>query len=104
MGGSFRTFALKAKGGRETRPSIFAEAGIPEWYIPEEHTDNTLDLVLAAAYGSGFSILDLAERAGARLFADGGTDGSTETVSANIFECTEWRESDDHKKRIKRRG
>ena len=76
VGGSFRTFALKAKGGRETRPSIFAEAGIPEWYIPEEHTDNTLDLVLAAAYGSGFSILDLAERAGARLFADGGTDGS----------------------------
>lgn len=75
-GSPFASFALKAKGGRETRPSIFAEAGIPEWYIPEEHTDNTLDLVLAAAYGSGFSILDLAERAGARLFADGGTDGS----------------------------
>ncbi|MBQ9252241.1 MAG: phage tail tape measure protein [Clostridia bacterium] len=68
-------FTKKAEGGRETKPAIFAEAGIPEWYIPEEHTDNTLGLILAAAYNSGFDILDLAEEAGARMFAEGGTDG-----------------------------
>lgn len=66
----------KAKGGRETEPAIFAEAGIPEWYIPEEHTENTARLILAAAANSGFSFIDLAEYAGARLFAEGGTDGS----------------------------
>lgn len=65
----------KAKGGRETVPSIFAEAGIPEWYIPEEHTDNTAKLILGAAYGSGFDIFDLAEYAGANLFAEGGVSG-----------------------------
>ena len=65
----------KAKGGRETVPSIFAEAGIPEWYIPEEHTDNTANLILGAAYGSGFDIFDLAEYAGANLFAEGGVSG-----------------------------
>ena len=66
----------EAKGGRETRPAIFAEAGIPEWYIPEEHTENTARLILAAAANSGFSFIDLAEYAGAQLFAQGGTDGS----------------------------
>lgn len=65
----------KAKGGRETVPSIFAEAGIPEWYIPEEHTKNTAQLILGAAYGSGFDIIELAEYAGANLFAEGGVSG-----------------------------
>lgn len=74
-GGGFGVPGM-AKGGRETQPTLFAEAGIPEWYIPEEHTDNTADLILAAAYNSGFDLADLAERAGARLFADGGTDGT----------------------------
>ena len=74
-GGGFGVPGM-AKGGRETQPALFAEAGIPEWYIPEEHTDNTADLILAAAYNSGFDLADLAERAGARLFADGGTDGT----------------------------
>lgn len=68
-------FKLRAKGGRGTEPSIFAEAGIPEWFIPEEHTPNTAKLILGAAYGSGFDIFDLAEAAGARLFAEGGTTG-----------------------------
>lgn len=64
-----------ARGGRETRPAIFAEAGIPEWFIPEEHTANTARLILGAAYGSGFDIVELAAMAGARLFAEGGTTG-----------------------------
>lgn len=75
-GGGVWKVAAKAKGGRETQPALFAEAGIPEWYIPEEHTDNTADLILAAAYNSGFDIFDLAEHAGARLFAEGGTSGT----------------------------
>ena len=68
--------AMKARGGRETQPSIFAEAGIPEWYIPEEHTANTARLILGAAYGSGFDLFELAAMAGARLFAEGGTSGT----------------------------
>lgn len=69
------TMPKKARGGRETVPSIFAEAGIPEWYIPEEHTKNTAQLILGAAYGSGFDIIELAEMAGARKFAEGGVSG-----------------------------
>ena len=68
-----------AKGGRETRPTIFAEAGIPEWYIPEEHTPNTAQLIAAAANNSGFSLIEIAAMSGARLFADGGTDGNGDT-------------------------
>jgi len=75
-GGLLDRFKLRAKGGRGTEPSIFAEAGIPEWFIPEEHTPNTAKLILGAAYGSGFDIFDLAEAAGARLFAEGGTTGT----------------------------
>lgn len=71
----------KAKGGRETTPSIFAEAGIPEWYIPEEHTSNTGKLLLAAAENSGFSMAELIKLSGAKLFADGGTDGSGDTLA-----------------------
>lgn len=65
----------KASGGREDRPSIFAEAG-PEWFIPEEHSGNTAGLLLAAMRASGFTIGELAAMAGARMFATGGSIGS----------------------------
>ena len=71
----------EASGGRETQPSIFAEAGKPEWYIPEEHTSNTAKLLIAAAKSSGFSMVDLASMSGAQLFAEGGTDGSGSTAA-----------------------
>lgn len=70
-------YKVRAKGGRGTEPSIFAEAGIPEWFIPEEHTKNTAQLILGAAYGSGFDLVELAELSGARMFAEGGTTGTT---------------------------
>lgn len=73
----------KAEGGREDRPTIFAEAGIPEWYIPEEHTENTARLILSAARASGFTLADLAAASGARFFANGGTDG-TGSLSAAL--------------------
>lgn len=77
-GGVEKSFGMPqmARGGREDQPTIFAEAGIPEWYIPEEHSPNTARLLLGAMYNSGFSIFDLAEAAGARMFAEGGTTGS----------------------------
>lgn len=68
--------SAEARGGRETRPAIFAEAGIPEWFIPEEHSENSLGLVAGALTGSGFSLVDLARFMGADFFADGGTTGS----------------------------
>ena len=72
------SLAVKAKGGRETRPAIFAEAGLPEWFIPEEHTNITARLILGAMLGSGFSLFDLAEMSGADMFAEGGvTDGGS---------------------------
>ena len=67
--------AYMADGGRATEPVVFAEAG-PEWFIPEEHSPNTADLILATARASGFSLAELAERAGARMFAEGGTTGT----------------------------
>lgn len=73
---SLENVTMNARGGRQTEPSIFAEAGIPEWYIPEEHSANTARLLLGAMYNSGFSIFDLAAAAGARMFAEGGTSGS----------------------------
>jgi TP901 family phage tail tape measure protein len=65
----------EAYGGRSENPALIAERGVPEWYIPEEHTPNTKRLILAAAANSGFSIVDLAKEAGMKMFADGGTDG-----------------------------
>ena len=69
----------QAYGGRAEGPSLIAERGVPEWYIPEEHTPNTARLLAAAAANSGFSLTELAEESGARLFADGGTDGTGDT-------------------------
>ena len=60
---------LFAEGGRATTPSIFGEAG-PEWAIPEEHSQRTADLLMAAAAASGFNWPDLtaaaADTAGSR--------------------------------------
>lgn len=64
-----------ATGGRADRPVIFGEAG-PEWFIPEEHTGNTASLLLASMRASGFTLAELAERAGARMFAEGGSTGT----------------------------
>ena len=76
---------MKAKGGRETRPSIFAEAGIPEWYIPEEHTPNTARLIAAAASNSGFSLVEIAAMSGAKPKEIFGGHGMPETIGANLF-------------------
>lgn len=45
----------KAKGGRETRPAIFAEAG-PEWFIPEKNDENSRALLISAAQACGFDM------------------------------------------------
>lgn len=47
-----------ALGGRATTASIFGEAG-PEWAIPEQHTERTRSLLLAAASASGFTAQEL---------------------------------------------
>ena len=54
----------KAKGGRETRPAIFAEAG-PEWFIPEKNDENSRALLISAAQACGFD-----------MFAAGGKSSS----------------------------
>lgn len=79
-GGSDIWSALRgyASGGRAAVPSLFGEEGA-EWAIPEKHDARTLDLLLAAAYSSGFSLYDLARRAGAAMFAEGGV---TQSVAA----------------------
>ena len=68
--------AYMAEGGRATEPVVFGEAG-PEWFIPEEKTSRTASLILAAMRASGFSLPELAEIAGARMFAEGGTTGAS---------------------------
>ena len=67
---------MRETGGRQTKLSIFAEAGVPEWFIPERHTQQTAKLILQSAQASGFSLPELAEIAGARMFAEGGTTGT----------------------------
>lgn len=67
----------KAEGGRATEPVIFGEAG-PEWFIPEERTPRTADLLLQAAAASGFTLADLADISGASLYANGGVVGGSE--------------------------
>lgn len=54
---------LFAHGGRATEASIFGEAGA-EWAIPEEHSENTAELLNAAREASGFTWPDLLERYG----------------------------------------
>ncbi len=60
-GGAGRLFA---DGGRATAPSIFGEGGIPEWAIPEEHTDRTAELLNAARAASGFTWPEILSRYG----------------------------------------
>lgn len=54
---------LFAHGGRATEASVFGEAGA-EWAIPEEHSENTAELLNAAREASGFTWPDLLERYG----------------------------------------
>ncbi len=73
--GGGNTLEEQAYGGRATGPSLIAERGVPEWYIPEEHTPNTAKLIAAAARNSGFDLTELVEYGGGRAYADGGTSG-----------------------------
>lgn len=59
----FKKYAGFASGGRATEASIFGEAG-PEWAIPEQHTQNTADLLNAAREASGFTWPELISRNG----------------------------------------
>lgn len=76
-GGGVNMPQKMAKGGRSTEPAIFAEAGIPEWFIPEEHTPGTAALIVGAAEASGFSLAELATMNGAQMFAEGGVLGGS---------------------------
>ncbi len=58
------TVYMFAEGGRTTAPSIFGEGGIPEWAIPEEHSDRTAELLNAARAASGFSWPEILSRFG----------------------------------------
>ena len=58
------TYSMFADGGRATVPSIFGEGGIPEWAIPEEHTDRTAELLNAARAASGFTWPEILSRYG----------------------------------------
>lgn len=78
-----------ATGGRATEPAIFAEAGKPEWFIPEEHTPGTAALIAQAAEASGFSLAELAVMNGARMFAEGGVLGNSSVGSLS------WGEMED---------
>lgn len=70
-----------AEGGRATTASIFGEAG-PEWAIPEEHTQRTADLLMAAAAASGFTWPDLmAAAVGAGSGGSSGSGGGTTTTT-----------------------
>lgn len=74
-----------ADGGRSTEPAIFAEAGDPEWFIPERHDPNTARLIAAAAHASGFSLAELAAMNGARMFADGGVFGGSSVEDSAVL-------------------
>lgn len=79
-----------ATGGRATEPVVYGEAG-PEWFIPERHDKNTASLIAMAAHASGFSLAELATMAGARMFAYGGSIGSS---SAPMLETLVWADMD----------
>lgn len=55
---------LFSSGGRATEPSIFGEGELPEWAIPEEHSERTAALLNAARAASGFTWPDLLARFG----------------------------------------
>lgn len=54
---------MYAEGGYADKPSIFGEAG-GEWAIPEQHTQNTAELLDKARQGSGFTWPELIARNG----------------------------------------
>ena len=83
-GGGVNVRTKMAEGGRATEPAIFAEAGKPEWFIPEENTPRTASLIVQAAEASGFSLADLADMTGAKLFANGGVLGGQEFSVASM--------------------
>lgn len=84
-GGVTRVNERMEKGGRATEPAIFAEAGKPEWFIPEEHTPGTAELIARAAYASGFSLAELAAMNGSEAFAEGGVLGSSTPLPAGAL-------------------
>lgn len=59
LGGFSGTSGKFAMGGRATEASIFGEGDVPEWAIPEEHTQRTAALLNAARAASGFTWPDL---------------------------------------------
>ncbi len=73
---------LFASGGRATSASIFGEAGA-EWAIPEEHSENTANLLNAAREASGFTWPDLLARYGG-LNADTSSKPTTLIYSPTI--------------------
>jgi len=73
-----KDMSLYAEGGRATEPGILGEAG-PEWAIPEEHTQNTLNLLAAAAAASGFTASDMASATAAA------TGGNTLVYSPTVI-------------------
>lgn len=62
-----------AEGGRATEASIFGEGRVPEWAIPEEHSQRTADLLNAARAASGFTWPELLARYGGLNANPGGT-------------------------------
>lgn len=79
--GTINKMETEADGGRATRPALFAEAGVPEWFIPERHDERTAALIAMAADASGFSLAELAMMNGSPAFADGGVYGGSELPS-----------------------
>ena len=77
----------KANGGRADRPVVFGEAGA-EWFIPERHTPQTARLILQSANASGFTLADLAEIAGATMFAEGGT--TSDNAGGSLSSASIW--------------
>lgn len=77
----------KAEGGRADKPVVFAEAGA-EWFIPERHTPQTAQLILQTAHASGFTLADLAEIAGATMFAEGGT--TSDNAGGSLSSASIW--------------
>lgn len=73
---------LFASGGRATSASIFGEAGA-EWAIPEEHSENTANLLNAAREASGFTWPELLARYGG-LNADATSKPTTLIYSPTI--------------------
>ncbi len=98
-GGSGFKLEKEADGGRATSPALFAEAGVPEWFIPERHDERTAALIAMAADASGFSLAELAMMNGSPAFADGGVYGGSElknipTISWPTLDYSGDRDSD----------